>query len=333
MAVIYFNNGNTSNGDWNDSNNWWTEPERAGGNTFPAVDDTLFFETTCTDNIPLQLDYFIIIQTGASMTIGNADTIQTSIYTMFVEAGGELNISSSTTFGGTCTVHGVINIAAAFQADVFSLVEESQCNINGATVNIYPNAITSTINVINGSTLNIYNYTVASPINVSNSTVTYNNIVIDNAPTITGNSTIALNGQTEIVPSITIPVNAALQINNATITFGCVITNNGTSSIVNVNGSGTFINNNSCSVTGTVSELTFTNNNVLAINSGGTFGPIVFNNNGTTNVNSNASISIKPTSVFTNNGTFNFGSLYSTSFKGRIFPQVPSSASWGNALL
>jgi hypothetical protein len=56
-------------------------------------------------------------------------------------------------------------------------------------------------------------------------------------------------------------------------------------------------------------------------------------NNNQFNASNNSSIKMRPLSMFINNGTFTFGSTYSTNFKGGIFPQVPSSASWGNALL
>lgn len=56
-------------------------------------------------------------------------------------------------------------------------------------------------------------------------------------------------------------------------------------------------------------------------------------NNGVLNNSGNlAGLSIPTTLALNNNGIFIFGN-YSTNFKGRIFPQIPSSASWGNALL
>lgn len=56
-------------------------------------------------------------------------------------------------------------------------------------------------------------------------------------------------------------------------------------------------------------------------------------NNGVLNNSGNlAGLSIPTTLALNNNGIFTFGN-YSTNFKGRIFPQIPSSASWGNALL
>jgi hypothetical protein len=56
-------------------------------------------------------------------------------------------------------------------------------------------------------------------------------------------------------------------------------------------------------------------------------------NNSNVVVGQTCDVAFRPSAVFTNNGTFTFGNAYSTKFKGRIFPQVPSSASWGNALL
>lgn len=125
-------------------------------------------------------------------------------------------------------------------------------------------------------------------------------------------------------------------------TFAQTITNNG--NITSGGGSLDFTSSTAINgATGVISVTTgqlqvntgavLTNNGTITLGEvyAFLFGTLV--NNNTFTVSNTTGLVIRPNANFTNNGTFNFGSLYSTKFKGRIFPQVPSSASWGNALL
>ena len=317
MANYYFNNTSTSNTDWNDSNNWWDSPGASGGNvSVPSpgnTGDELYFETNCDTNIPTDFSYNVIIQTGVTFTIsGVTTTLQPGDY--------------------FTTVNGTLNVYSDFDGSNVSV--NNICNIN-AVVNFAPGTGTlssgSTINVL-GGTLFLYNYnTNFSTINVTG-TIVYMFCTIVSAPSPVSNATISIAGDSNISANITINSGVNLTITSSTISTGYVVTNNSAASINGVSGFGSFVNNNICTITSNgLSNTTFTNNGTCTVSSGGIFKPTIFNNNGTININGD--LSMNSSSVYTNNGTFNFGSLYSTKFKGRIFPQVPSSASWGNALL
>jgi hypothetical protein len=116
--------------------------------------------------------------------------------------------------------------------------------------------------------------------------------------------------------------------NASTITNNSAFTNAGT--FTNT-GSGSITNNSAFTNTGTfTNNSTFTSNSgTFAINSG------TFINNGTATIANASYLSIRPTlsGGLINNGTFVYGSKYTTSFRGEIFPQVPSSAAFGTAIL
>jgi hypothetical protein len=333
MADLYFNNSSTGNADWSDGSNWWDQPGAGGSNGFaPYVGDTLFFETSCYTTIPSPLNYYITVKNGATLTLNISDLTQDGDYTMQVNVGGVLNINDSTSFIGTNNVDGTINISSSFSGYNFTLGSQAVCNVYN-TAYLYPGSFSpgATINVT--GTLFLNNYTInAININVTNALLTFSNCVIVTAPTIAGGSSINFTAGSTITTNLTLPTNTSLSISNSYVGTGYTITNNGTASLQDFSGNGAFVNNNSCSTSSSVSVSALTNNGALTVGSG-TFGPTIFTNNNSTTVNNNGYLSIQPVSVFTNNGTFNFGSLYSTTFKGRFFPQIPSSASWGNALL
>ena len=80
----------------------------------------------------------------------------------------------------------------------------------------------------------------------------------------------------------------------------------------------------------------FINSGTLIIN-GELFSAASITNNGNITNNGGLYITdmlvISPTANLNNNGTFSYGNNYSTKFKGPIYPQVPSSASWGNIFI
>jgi hypothetical protein len=331
MATIYFNNANTGTTDWNDSN-WYDQPGASGNQVSPSIGDTLIFETSCNTNIPAQLDYYITVQNGATLSLNTSDLTQDGIYTMQVNVGGVLNINGSTVFNGTNNVDGTINISSSFSGYNFTLGSLAVCNVYNTAYLYYGSfSLGATINVT--GTLFLNNYTInAININVTNALLAFINCVIATAPTITG-SNISFTGGSTITTNLTLPANTFSSIIDSSVGTGYTITNNGTASLQNFSGNGAFINNNICSTSSSVSVSALTNNGALTVG-GGTFGPTIFTNNNSTTVdNNNGYLSIRPASVFTNNGTFTYGTKYTTRFKGEIFPQVPSSASWGNALL
>lgn len=312
---LYFNNNNTGNSDWSDSANWWDAPNASGSSGYnPTIGDSLTFETNCDTNIPTDLSYNITIQNGVTFTISNYDTT-TLPSDYFLTVDGTLNVNG--TFAATnVTIFNVCNVAGS-------------ANFVAGTGTLTPS---TTINVSVGGTLYLYNYGMnLSTINVSG-TIYYYACSIDTAPTLLSGASIYIVSGSNIAANITINSNVNLTITSSTISTGYTVTNNNSAIISGFSGLGSFINNNACTIESFgLLNTTFTNNGTCTVSSGGIFSPTIFTNNGTINVNGN--FSMNSSYVYTNNGTFNFGSLYSTKFKGRIFPQVPSSASWGNALL
>jgi len=334
---LYFNNVNTGNTDWNDSNNWFTLPGGTGSNQSPNIGDTLYFETNCDFNIPSQLDYYIYVQSGATLTI-NTTVYNNTGYSITVDAGGTLNLSDSATLD-IITVDSVINITGVLNCNYFVLTNSnaSICNVS-ATGTAYLNAgVLQPASIVNVSgLLYFYNFTIQSTINVtSNATVYFTTTTVNTTPNLSGsNSTLYFSTQSIITTQITVPANTFfVATGGAALNANASVINYGTATLNSFTGSGTFTNNNVCTISNVVSVSTLINNGSLIISGTGTLGTATFTNNGTTDVNASGTLIVTPTSVFTNNGTFNFGSLYTTKFKGRIFPQVPSSASWGNALL
>jgi hypothetical protein len=337
MADYYFNNINTGNTDWNDSSNWWTGPNGSGDNVSvpsPNIsEDALYFETNCDTNIPTDLSYNITIQSGVTFTIINDTNHADGFY---INVSGTLNLNAifsgyniTVNNGGAC----IITSNTYFYSSTSGIIS------SGANINVA------------GATLFLEGYYINNAINVvSNGSIQYSNCTIVTGPSIASGSTMFINNSI-VSTNLTNGINTSLSLANCNIAPSFTITNNGSMSVAGCSGLGslinsggctitgsivnaTFINNSSCTVdnAGSIAATLFTNNATCIVNSGGTLNPVTFTNNGTTTIN-NGSMNINSSSVYTNNGTFNFGSSYSTAFKGRIFPQVPSSASWGNALL
>lgn len=144
-----------------------------------------------------------------------------------------------------------------------------------------------------------------------------------------------------IPASSNIPVDSILTVyTGGSISFGNDLTINGTLNIFTLLNAGIVTISSSGIVNvGTdgiwVPGLTFNFGTINLTDTGGIdlLGSDAFTNNNQFNASNSSSIKLRPTSTFTNNGTFVYGTKYTTRFKGEIFPQIPSSASWGNALL
>lgn len=333
----YFNGSdNGDSTDWSDSNNWWAGPGKTGGNTsVPSsgiLEDVLYFETNCATNIPTDLSYNIVIQSGAIFTISDPTSHVDQYY---ITVSGTLNLNASFTgynvvvnSSGVCNITSIVYFYAASSGSINS----------GATINVASGALT------------LYTYNINTAINVVTGSITYVSCAIATSPLLASGTTISISNST-VSTNLTIGSNVSLSLAACVIASSFTITNNGSMSIAGASGQGSLVNNNSCTITSdnianttftnngtctvgntsSIAATTFTNNGTCTVNSGGTLNSGTFTNNGTTTVN--GTMSINSSSVYTNNGTFSFGSSYSTAFKGRIFPQVPSSASWGNALL
>ncbi len=74
--------------------------------------------------------------------------------------------------------------------------------------------------------------------------------------------------------------------------------------------------------------------NLNTFNNQGTFINLsAITNNGVFNTTAQGVFASSPNSNFNNNNQFIFGSVYNTYFKGKVFPQIPSSAAFGTAIL
>ena len=158
---------------------------------------------------------------------------------------------------------------------------------------------------------------------------------------LTVNGTLNINAPWNSGGAMTINAGGAVYVNDswAAVSF----TNNGT--ILVGGGSLSLFSSSSNLSQGTIlvnsigqlsiePNVTFVNDGIITLDSS-TVNYIsgTLTNNSNVVVGQTCDVAFRPSAVFTNNGTFTFGNAYSTKFKGRIFPQVPSSASWGNALL
>jgi hypothetical protein len=313
MATRYFNTtGGGSSGNWSDPNNWWTGPQGdAPTNGFypPDPNDDIIMESDCNNNMPLSLVYNITIQNSTTLTlVGDTNTYSQNSNSM--SCYGTLNIDGNVTFGFSNLIiyaGGVVGNNGVLNGTI---------NTNSGTLNI--NGGSSFSGGINGNYGTFYNG------GTSNCTITTNFGSINN----TGDLSMTLSTNEGTFSNSSGTFNGSIGNNIATITNSGTFTIN--SNTIN-SSTGTFTNN-----AGTfTSNGTFTNNGIFACNNASTFiNNTTFVNNGTTTVAATAYLSFRPTtSIFTNNGTFTFGAKYTTRFKGEIFPQIPSSASWGNALL
>jgi len=96
----------------------------------------------------------------------------------------------------------------------------------------------------------------------------------------------------------------------------------------NIINNSTFTNDGGYTV---INNGTFTNNSGKTFKNSGSGSTFI--NNGTFSIKGNAFFINSPLSVFKNYGTFIYGDIYTTKFRGSVFPQVPSSAAFGTAIL
>ena len=310
MAYLWFNNVNTGDTDWNNSGNWWDGPQDAdpppSSGFTPNTNDELTIQTNCDTNIPTYLSYYITIENGVTFTLlSNSTFIQSGYY---IYCNGILNINSD----NTLNIENLNIFAGGIVGNSGSLVATVPNNSgtldNGGACTVYVVSNSGNINNSNGE---------------GSFTVTTNSgSIVCSSGTIVGN--ITTNNGT---------------VTNGSVYAGAITTNNG--NINNV--SGAFENNSALTNNGTftngaailTNNAAFTNNGTFNSNSSGTLTNLngTFTNNGTTIIGQSSLLNLRPSTSIINNGTFTYGNKYTTRFKGEILPQVPSSASWGNALL
>jgi hypothetical protein len=325
MATLYFNTVSTGDPNWSNASNWWDGPQDAdppptNNQPLPVTNDSVIIQSACSSNVPTTLDYYITIEGNVSLTL-NAGSYYSSGYyiycygALYIEASQTLNASGISIFsGGVFYIYGNYNGIVDNNAGTVENYSEFNGSITANSGNINNNGSTFSVNITtNTGTIN-------------NTGSFYGTITLNDTV-----GTINNNGGTF---SVNITTNTGT-INNTGSYSGPVTTNNG--NIINnsvysnsspLTNNNVFTNNSVFNNTSTLTNNNVFNNNSIFSHNGGTF-----TNNGTTTIAAAANLSLRPTSIFINNGTFTYGTNYTTRFKGEIFPQVPSSASWGNALL
>lgn len=239
---------------------------------------------------------------GASLAIsgGTFGNYLTNNGTATISSGATFSPPGQTANNGSLTNNGTITQATE------TFLNAGLLTLNTGSINTFSNTLQTngSINILAGviiGTLYTTGGTVA--VNHSSSGVSVGRLNMQSGSTLnvtSGSLTLIDNAlQHNIAGSVTIGSSGSLSISSGTAICTGTIVNNGTFNVID-----TLIITNSVE-----------NNSAMTVSGSGVLG-----------ICSNAA------TAFTNNGTFVFGS-YVTRFKGKILPQVPSSASWGNALL
>lgn len=299
-----------------------------------------------------------------SGTFTNSGTLDIYLYSTVHVNGGTFTLGAGCTNGGVITSTSGATITAASGlagSGSMTIAAGASLSISGGT---FSNDLTN-----NGTTTVSLGATFSPSGQTNNGGSFTNNGILTQTSTFVNSGTLTLNNLStntfseSIVTSGTLDIKANVSVVTLLISSGTVDINHASSpgvsagrlnmqglGILNItNGSLTLTNNaldhnlfgsttigSSGSLTITsgtarcggslVNDGAFTINDTLIVS-----GPL--DNNGTMTIAGIGVLGLGSNSlVLTNNGTFTFGS-YTTKFKGKIFPQVPSSASWGNALL
>jgi hypothetical protein len=310
MATYYFNSGGTNS--ISDANNWYV--------TSNFDSPAYLVPDFSTDSV--------IIGDGNMSTVCEIDT--------------NVTIGSGRTF--TVLGYATVYVGTVAYASILSVASGGQLIIDsGAYFYVAGTGeITNNGSIYMAGTLDIQN----SGFVTNNSSITNTGIfTIQSGSEFINSSTGSLNTQPgasfTIQPGTTISLSAGGSIlnngiftNNTTLvaTSGVTFINYSTGSVINGPAS-VFVINNSFQNQGTFNNggsainLNQFNNTGVYINTTTT------TNNGIFSTSDAGFFSIKSSGTFTNNNQFILGTSYNTYFKGRIFPQIPSSAAFGTAVL
>lgn len=308
MATYFFKD--TTSYSISDPDNWYydaalTTPASLVPNfssdSVVIGDDSTSVRCDIDSNITVGLGQAFIVTANASVYVGIAS------YSSILVISGQLEIYTGGYFyvtsngdlvaNGPVNVYGLLNVdAGGYVVNTANLVIYGTFNIQ--STGVFINANGATLNTNFGGTTQM---AVGATISLSGSNFVYNYGAMTNSTTVN-------------IPSATTFVNIA------------------TGSIVN-GGTGVFIINNSFQNQGTFSNSGSAINLNQFNNTGNYINATTTTNNGIFSTSDAGFFSHKASSNFTNNNVFILGSSYTTYFKGKVFPQIPSSAAFGTAIL
>ena len=348
MPKYFYNNA--GNNDWSDDDNWSTTDEaNSGPDSPPSPGDEVYIRQSCLYFVPQQLDFITTISSGAQLAIASNTTMDSS-YSVTIESGGELSISGASTFefsgaitvknAGTLNVNdaSIFNATYASVAGTLNLNVGSLFNISGTSTYAYFRqfgTLEGNVNASNNSILYVTSNTIGGSLTIDGATVYIDSTTCNATISMLNSANMNFINSCFIAKSFTITVGSSVAFENVvTINASQTVTNNGYLNISSgciLQGNG-LINNTTCISTGELAVSIFTNNGTFTGFGGSTLSSSYITNNGNINLEGDAYLKLLGFQGFTNNGAFTHGT-YTTRFKGKVFPQVPSSASWGNALL
>lgn len=335
---LYYYNDISGTGEWNNPLNWWDGDGPSGSNGYlPNPGDTLYIKDTCTIGIPGTLEYFITI-TGSGYLLLDSTHTQDVTYITTVDGNGILDITGTFNNGSGLYLYGtsIVNVSGTLTMNngangIFVMGSAAILNIAGGSCSLFSDSTTNgTINISSNGYLYTYGGTLTGTIVVGAGNISLSETILTTTSfTLASSSTFNLTSCT-INTNLVIPSGCTVTMNGNNVLEN-TINNNGTITCENLS-NGIIVNNSSFNLSQILQCASFTNNATFTSGTNSTIKIATFVNNSTLTLDPSSSLTFTGTSVFTNNGVFTHGS-YSTRFRGRIFPQIPSSASWGNALL
>ena len=307
----FFDNG-AGDVNWGNTANWWFDINHTlpiGALPTILSTDTINIDSEC-DNITGNIFYALLIR----------NTVAT--------LSGYINNSNNIVITGasTVTIAGYLNNVGYTGVNDTSelLVTGTINNLNTLEIFDYAHSDSSTGAFINTGVFNITSNNSMSINQTSYSGYFFNHGAGGSFYTATNwfydnTLTCHITDVGAFKPTDTIIFNGT--IDYADTTFNANIINNAILTLP----SAELLNHYSCYNTGTlINSNIFTNTGTFS-NAGNFINNVRFTNIGT--------MSFIASGTFTNNGSFIYGDKYSTQFKGEIFPQIPSSAGWGTAIL